>query len=193
MKQENCTAVIVTKGDPETDWHAPRTLEKVLGAGWRNFRDVIVWDNSRAAIDLKVLGRFVAMMQSKTDFIYTQDDDCIVSYKQIIDDYDRDHIVANMPEDRRGFYNDGVALIGWGAVFHRELASSAFKRYLDKYALDDLFLRECDRVFTGLNTVRMVDVPYRNLPSAHGADRMGEEKRHLEDLAEIRRRIYSIR
>lgn len=125
-------------------------------------------------------------------FIYTQDDDCIVDAEALMEHYEDGLIVTNVSADRRAFCSDGVTLIGWGALFHRSLLS-VFDRYLELYPMDELFLRECDRLFTGLNRTRCVEVPLEHLPHAFARDRMGMERIHLADLAEIRRRIEELR
>lgn len=175
------SAVLVTRGDVG--------LSPILAS--LPFDDVVIWDNSRRG-DIGVFGRYLAMAEAKHPVIYTQDDDCIVDAAAVVAEYQPGVVTANVPVDRRSFYNDGVTLIGWGSVFDRHLYRVLFD-YLEKWDKDDLFSRECDRVFTGLNRCRNIDVPFEHLPHAHGSDRMGAEKRHLADLAEIRRRIYSIR
>lgn len=176
------SAVLVTRGDVD--------LSPVLAT--LPFSDVVVYDNSQEDQDCKVYGRYKAMERAKHDIIFTVDDDALTDPAEICKHYRVDTITANVPPDRRGFYSDGVTLIGWGSVFHRGMAS-CFSRYLKRWPMDDLFLRECDRVFTGLNRSRNIDVPFTHLPHAHGQDRMGAEAWHLRDLAEIRRRIYSLR
>jgi hypothetical protein len=94
--------------------------------------------------------------------------------------------------ERRHFYYDGIALMGWGSVFDRTLRG-AFNGYLRHWPADDLFCRECDRVFTALNKTKPIDIPFGHLPQAFGPDRMGQETRHLNDLAQIRQRIGRIR
>ena len=178
----NISAIIVTKGDRDISG-----IVKDLP-----FRDIIVWDNSKEKEDSKVYGRYLAINRAKHNLIYTQDDDCIVDVHAIIKAYLGISIVCNMPKDRRREYYDGIQLVGWGSIFHKNLALSAFKKYLDAFPLDDLFLRECDRVFTYLNRCTLVDVPIAHLDYAHGEDRMGREARHGYDMKEIRRRLYTL-
>ena len=61
-------AVMVTRRGP-VDAGVMATLD--------GFRRVIVWDNSEQA-DLKVLGRWQAAAAAETEFVYFQDDDCVV-------------------------------------------------------------------------------------------------------------------
>lgn len=136
--------------------------------------------------------RWEAAMSAKHDVVYVQDDDCVVDYASVVDAYDPAKVVCNMRLDRRPEYRDGIALVGWGCVFHK-IALGAFAQYWLRFADDELFLREADRVFTGLNPLLLIDVPVTHLPVAFGADRMGREARHGDDLKEIRRRIYEVR
>jgi hypothetical protein len=175
----NISAIVVTKGGYD--------LSPVLAP--LRCDEVIVWDNSLRP-DRKVYGRYLAIAEARNDVVYVQDDDCIVQAEDLIGQYDRDVIVCNVPRDRRNAYRDGVTLVGWGAVFHRSMAD--FSRYLKAYPEDELFWRECDRVFTYLHPHREVEVGVHQLPYAFGNDRMGTEPRHGGDLKEIRRRLYSL-
>lgn len=132
-------------------------------------------------------GRYIGAWKASHEIVYTQDDDCEVDAQEVIDAYEPGVVVCNMPVAKRAEYPDGIALVGWGAVFDRSLVLRAFSRY--RLDIDSLFMRECDRVFTGLSALKLVDVPVRHLPHAHGPGRMGREGRHLADLAEIRERI----
>lgn len=179
------TAVIVTRGDVD--------LAPVL-ASLRLFDDVVVWDNSQRPENVMVFGRYAAVRHARYPIIYTQDDDCIVDAAAIVNAYEPGYVVCNMPAAKRREYETlapGVALVGWGACFDLG-ALAAFETYQAEHARDDLFYRECDRVFTALNPQKLVDVPVTHLPHA-AVDRMGNEPRHLTDLAEIRRRIGSLR
>lgn len=176
------SAVLVTRGDVD--------LSPVL-ATLTHFDEVIVHDNSEDQ-DFKVYGRYRAAKQARNSTVYTQDDDATTSPELVAHEYRPGHITANMPPDRRDFYGDGIALIGWGSVFDKDL-TSCFTKYFKRWPMDDLFLREADRVFTGLNRLKLIDVPFQHLPCAHGSDRMGAETRHLADLYEIRQRIYQLR
>jgi hypothetical protein len=184
--RERCrrvSAVIVTRGD--------RDLSPILCH--LPFEDVVVWDNSKRPHDLKVFGRFAAVREARNDIIYTQDDDCVVRALDLVGSYTSGAVTTNMPAERRLTYADGVALIGWGAIFDRRLVLR-LNRYLRHWPCDELFLRECDRVFTAFNAIRYVEAPFQPL-NAHPARtvRMSDEARHLNDLAEIRRRIASAR
>jgi len=151
-----------------------------------------VWVNSRY-INLKVFGRYVTLplpeMEGVT--VYTQDDDCQLQWsarRQVIEAYEPGVVTCNMPLHRRAEYSDGVALVGWGAIFDRNL-TSVFNTYLKYFPIDDLFLTECDRVFTGLNKVKMIDVPFTHLSNAETPDRLHKRKDHWDKLKEIRARI----
>jgi hypothetical protein len=138
--------------------------------------------------------RWEAVARAKCDVIYTQDDDAIVDVPAVLAEWDPGKATCNMPEDHRRDYPDGIALVGWGCVFERSGSWDwPFIQHQMRFATDPIFGRECDRVFTGLSELKLIDVPIRHLPHAHAADRMGMEKRHGDDLREIRRRIYAIR
>jgi hypothetical protein len=176
------SAVLVTRGDVD--------LTPILNS--LPVDDVVIWDNSKRQ-DFKVLGRYVAAYEARHSVIYTQDDDCVVDSTQVIAAYEPGRVVSNMPAAKRSEYAGiapGVALVGWGACFDADL-TRVFERYIARYGRDELLLRECDRVFTALNSTKLIDVPITHLPHAF-AGRMGNETRHLSDLAEIQRRIASL-
>lgn len=175
------TAVIPTRGD--VDMHQIR-------ASLEPFGEVIIWNN-RHGLDRQVYSRFMAAMGAHNRVIYTQDDDCVVDWRPILDAYEPGLVVCNMPEDRRAFYNDGMNLIGWGSVWDRPLAG-VLGDYLQRFPYDDFFLRVPDRIFTKLNKCKLVDAPFKHLDHAYAADRMGgkvNQARNLEDIAEVRRRL----
>jgi hypothetical protein len=178
------SAVIVTKGDVDLG----PIVNSLL------FDEIIVWDNSQREDDQKVFGRYLAAKQASNEIVYTQDDDCITDAAAIVKEYEDGKVVCNMPLAKREEYATlapQVGLVGWGACFHRDL-TDVLGSYLKRYGKDDLFLRECDRVFTQLNALKFVDVPVRNLPSAHLSNRMGNQPGHLRDLAEITKRVSSL-
>jgi hypothetical protein len=184
------TAVIVTRGDCDLT----PVLETLKGFG-----EVITWDNSQKPIDMMVYGRYLAAIDASNDIIYTQDDDCTTDPVQIVGEHfyrarARNEVWCNMPlEYRPGYAGTGISLVGFGSIFHRSMIDRAFNRYCQHgYKIDELFLRECDRVFTALNHVHQIDIPRTHLPHATAPDRMHKEPRHGDDLKAIRRRIDSI-
>lgn len=166
-----------------------------------------------------VWARYEAMERCRNEVIYTQDDDAVVDVPAVLRFYNPHFVTCNMPPSHRRDYPDSLGLVGWGAVFDRRRVDchdgdsrrpvghvDPFQRYFDWTAeialtgggrplvyIDEVFRRECDRVFTGLSELQLIEVPFRHLARAHGADRMGREARHGADLQEIRRRIYAIR
>jgi hypothetical protein len=136
--------------------------------------------------------RWEAAMSARHDVVYVQDDDCAVDYAGVIAAYESPRVTCNMLNSHRGDYLDGIALVGWGCVFHKTRLS-AFAQYLMKFPEDEIFRREADRVFTGLNPVKLIDLGVHHLRQAFGADRMGREARHGDDLKEIRRRIATVK
>lgn len=132
---------------------------------------------------------------------YVQDDDAIVDVPAVLAAYAPGIVTCNMPADRRAEYPDGIALVGWGAVFDVKLVDQAFRRYwmyghthgcLDAWN-DDIAASESDRIFTGLSTLQLVDVPFKHQPAAWGRDRMGRRACHGDYMVEIRKRIHAVR
>ncbi len=120
--------------------------------GWK------VWDNSSSPFDAKCFGRFLGGLNS-SDLIYTQDDDVIVPRDTIRAICARapGSIVCNMAADfQRDYADRPEKLLGWGSCFPRALIRETFERYLRVFpVIDNVFLRECDRIFTALNKDRI--------------------------------------
>jgi hypothetical protein len=183
LSPEQTSAVLVTRGDVD--------LAPVLDS--LPFDDIVVWDNSKRKEDLKVFGRYAAVKEVRHSVIYTQDDDCVVDVGAVLAAYEPGRVVSNMPAAKRSEYRGiapGVALVGWGACFDAD-CTLVLDRYIARYGRDELLLRECDRVFTSLTPQKLIDVSVTHRPHAF-AGRMGNETRHLTDLAEIQRRIASL-
>lgn len=139
--------------------------------------------------------RYEAISRAKCEVIYTQDDDAVVDVAAILREYEPGKVTCNMLEPWRKDYQDGIALVGWGAVFHYSMARIPFRLYAACVG-DPIFFRECDRVFTGLSPLKLIDVGKRDLAWANDGDRMcrrAHDPVHGEYLQEIRRRIYAVR
>lgn len=142
-----------------------------------------------------------AGMTNAGSVLYTQDDDAIVDVPAVLAAYKPGVVTCNMPEDRRPEYQDGCALVGWGAIFDAKLVDTAFRRfwmYAHHHALmetwnDDVFRSEADRVFTGLSTLNLIDVPFEHCEAAHGKDRMGRRANHGDMRQKIRERLQLVR
>jgi hypothetical protein len=159
--------------------------------------------------DLSVYGRYAAIEYASHDLIFTQDDDVIVSDPQAIvnewvahctwkatsdesvpvlgyrsERLDGQHLVANMPPQfRHDGYTDSC-LVGFGACFHRDAPTRAFRWFSgDEHHeyFQGWFRRTCDVVFTTLTPRVLVDVPKQNLPYATDANRMYRQPDHLDE------------
>ena len=180
IKPQDITAVVVTRGG----YDISEVLDSLKG-----FREVKVFDNSVSPVDWRVFGRYMAMDNTE-GVIYTQDDDVIVDAAAIVAAYEPSVIVANWPTHHREInaplYKGSIGPVGWGAVFDRELVEET----MSGWPLNELFLRECDRVFTGMNQTKWIDIPFRHIPR-HVS--MWGEGRHISDLAEITKRIEAVK
>lgn len=140
------TAIIVTRGDVD--------LGQILESFGDWFSEVVIWDNGRGRVthrelgaaepgfgihddqqDLAVYGRYAAIEYAISPLIYVQDDDCVIPIDRflgIADSYQTEldageMILSNMPVSRWPDYPDSC-LVGWGALFHRDLPAKAFDR-----------------------------------------------------------------
>lgn len=167
-------ACIVTRGNVDL-----AEVVESLPPEW----EVVVWDNSKR-VDFAVYGRYAAIELTEAPIIYVQDDDAVLDpsgFETLMAGYQPNAVTSNMPARfRHDFYRDHC-LVGFGAIFHRDLPARAFKRFNDRYGDDvaeDWFWRTCDVVFTALTPRLFVDVPHRDLPWASEPDRMWKQPTH---------------
>ncbi len=148
--------------------------------------EIDVWDNSFEQNE-GVFGRYLSIERASHEVVFVQDDDCLLpseSIRAILSAYEPGRIVANMPDEFRKNYTDSC-LIGFGAVFDRDLPEKAFARFGAGGR------KRPDVVFTTLTPFTLVDVPFEHLPYAFADDRMYRQRGHAAQrhrtLAKARR------
>jgi len=183
------TAILVSRDQADADMVLGNLLDK--------FEEVLFWNNETGPADLKVFGRYALAATTKYTTIYFQDDDCLVDVEKLWLCYgeDRGAPLCNMPEEHRAKYPDGIALVGFGCFTDLWTIRRAFSPYLAKYPIDELFLIECDRVFTALapHSLALADVPMHHLANARLPTSLYRRPDHASRLAEIRRRIAIVK
>jgi hypothetical protein len=132
-----------------------------------------------------VYGRYMGIEQAKHEIIYTQDDDCSTDVEAILAAYKPGVVVHAMTPAHAAQYPRRATLIGFGSVFDRKLV-----RCLDGWERDELFLRECDRVFTALNRCEAIFPDIYILAQANHSDRLWKQPDHHRSRAAIERRIF---
>lgn len=171
-------AIVVTRGDV--------LLDEVLAPYDELDLEVFVWDNSARA-DLMVYGRYAAIHHVDAPVIVVQDDDCalpVESVLALLEAHQAGSVTCNMPERFRPHYPDS-ALVGFGAIFDRDLPEQAFRRLR---RVEDMpsFHRECDTVFTMLTPRILIDVDKRDLPHAHGEHTLWKQPDHFAERERMR-------
>lgn len=185
LSLKNVSAVIPTRGDVDMT----PILESLP------FDEIVLWDNAKRE-NLKVYGRYAAIEFTTSPYIYTQDDDCIVPRETILE-LMRAALPAVVtcnvtPAHRASYEPIQVGLVGWGAIFHRDLPFGAFFEYLKHWPQDDLFCRECDRIFTGQTPIQWLELPFEHLPHAGDRNKMFYDATHQSDFATVRERIAQL-
>ncbi len=140
MKWSDVSACLVTRGDVDMQPIIDTLPEGV---------EVVVWDNS-VEDDHGVYGRYMAIHRATRPVIITQDDDCLVrNWDELLEAYRPGIVVGNMQNDppRLRFYND-TTMLGWGAIFDRELPFLAFARYAQFYPIDWAWMTSCGAEIT---------------------------------------------
>lgn len=221
----NVTACLVTRGDvpmqPILD-SLPPEWEIILwdNESWINgespechrilphHRDEI--DETWLVKDLAVYGRYAAIKYASHDFIYTQDDDCIVSDPWAVVDalesiptvyrtaHRHDLVACNMPYSFRDGPEEDRVMVGFGAAFHRDLPRRAFGTFLGEEPQmarsdnRDVFYRQCDLVFTTLTPTLLTHVPLQLLDYSFAENRMWREAGRQLERRQILERLKEI-
>lgn len=133
----------------------PTIIESLLR--WPFISEIIIIDNSKRKNTINE-ARYTAAKRAENDWIYTQDDDCIVHgvdklYKKFCEDPDT-IVHGGTPEYesviKDNIYgNEQMAMFGWGAIFNRKWIG-VLDKYVKKYGKDYCYYRETDRIFTVL-------------------------------------------
>ena len=180
------SVVIPTNHQREAELQNVVTHLKSLG-----FEDIILAEGSK-----RMYNRYEAVWGAKNEVIYTQDDDCIISnIKELLGAYRPDRITANSKMERMLWYEDlyagRVCLVGYGAIFHRDLVKN-MNKYLDEHGEDHLFYREADRVFTWLNEKKIIvaDKSIKDFPAAFGG--LSFEPDHWKSMDVMIRRLKNL-
>lgn len=175
LKPEDVAAVCVTRGDVAMD---------EITESWFSFGigEPLIWNNSLNGTDLSVYGRWQACLNAHRNVILVQDDDCVLphaSLQALLDNYRPGIIVANTPERFRDRYTEHC-LVGFGAIFDRDLVAPTFRRFFAKHPeIDRAWFRDrSDVVFTALNERHLLDLPYEDLPHAYADNRMWKAPGH---------------
>jgi hypothetical protein len=165
------TAVIPTRGDVDMT-----EIRRSLAIG--GITEILIERCS------SVYGRYELAARARNPIIYTQDDDCLTDVAEVISAYEPGIIVNAMTSNHSKQYRSQVTLLGFGSVFDQSLIKimGAFKR-------DEVFLRECDRVFTALVPHKSVFPNVMILPHATAENRLYRQKEHEAMRREIGRRI----
>jgi len=169
-----------------------------ISASCGGFTNGLVWDNS-FHLDFSVFGRYVAACREDKNepLVYFQDDDCVTSPAEIVKQWEPGKIVCNMPValgHRANYENQLDKLMGFGSACERSLIKETFERYWKYFPIDQVCLREADRIFTGLNAARikLVDVPVRNLEWATAPDRLYRQAEHSAKTKLARLRVLEV-
>jgi hypothetical protein len=212
----NVTACLVTRGDVDLSL----IVNSIAEAG---ISEIVVWDNS-VREDRMVYGRYAAIAEASHDLIYVQDDDVLhhphgiqemlkayndqAKWKWLFPDpkpspmvpHD-DFVLCNMPRNFRHAFYQEHALVGFGAVFHRDAPERVFKNWgalLCKAGMADgdfssFFHRTCDIVFTALTPRVLVDVLYQDMDWASAPNRMWVQPTHREERQQMLDMVLKVR
>jgi hypothetical protein len=136
------TAILVS-------WKRPEELSEVIkNLHQYDFIDEIIVEINRPNDNKYCYRRWLASTRAKNDTIYVQDDDCIISnLKQLYEAYTASQCVIGVkPERYNEYFEQKSAMTGWGTILDRRWID--LQPYIDKYGVDDVLIRESDRILT---------------------------------------------
>ena len=168
------TAVLITK---EKEYPKDIVLD--------GFDEVIIKTESPS-----VYQRYVEAEKARNDIVYVQDDDAIVDYRELWKHYNG-QLTNGITMHHTAYYQGtGITLIGWGCFFPKKMLEN-MKKYTDRWGVDNLLLREADRVFTYLNQPHnSIVMDHKDLPQV---GRMSLERNHYESMQMMRNKLNLIK
>lgn len=176
MDPEQVSAVLVTRGDVD--------LTPILDS--LPFSDIVVWDNSKRPVNMKVYGRYLAMLETVNDTIYTQDDDCVCPSLDLVERWDGDRLLVNVPPEETPW-------MAWGAVCDRWHAWDTHARYLSEHPFDEDFLYWCDVAYAYTAGWERVDLGHEDLPCATAPNRMYHMPDHYPGQNRVKAKASAVR
>lgn len=175
------TACLITRGDVD--------LTPILET--LPYERVIVWGPPRE--ELGVFGRYAAIAEASTPYVYTQDDDCIFRrHHELLELAEPGWITAVYGHGENPDGYDDMVLVHGGAIMPRELPAAAFAAYLEHWPQDDGFYRDADMISGTISPHRHVWLPYEiRMEIAQAPNRMCNQpwQRDLKKLITDRARM----
>ncbi len=180
---DDIACVLVTRGDQD--------LDEIIDS--LPFTEIVIWDNSKRPFNAKVLGRYLGIWETNRPVIAVQDDDCIVHcWDELRHHYEPGRIVANMPVDHRV---GEPPMLGWGALFDRDLPWGAFQRWCAAgHEIDDLFVGYPETIFTALTPCTRINrgsysrpgsLAHTDLPWSSAPSRSHNQPGHVPEFAHV--------
>lgn len=169
-------AVIPTRGDVDI-----RRLAQHL----RQFREFgfLVFSPGPSSFTRYAIGR-----ELNLSYFYTQDDDCVTDIAPLLEAYEPgDRLFNAMTAHHQANYPGRETLLGFGTICQTSLIKSTFDR---PWVRDQLFFRECDRIFGSINRHASVHCPIEVLPEANAPNRYWRSPDHVSSRDQMRRRIF---
>lgn len=138
------SAVLIT-------YKRPLEIEAIINhlKGFDFINEILVRDQANGK-NLITYGRYITALKAKNEFIYVQDDDCIVhNIRQMYELFTSSRLINAMKKECMSRYSGRDSLVGWGAFLNKNWPK-CLNRYIEQYGEDNILYREADRIFTSL-------------------------------------------
>lgn len=161
LPEKSVSAVIPSRGDVDTI---------VIVRHLRTYPEI---DDIEVIVGATPYNRYRTAAAARHDVIFTQDDDCLTDIRPVLDAYQPGRITNAMTESHLKAYPGRQTLMGFGALFDKSMLS-----VFDGWEIDDLFLRESDRVFATMHPHFSVFPSIHILPWAFADNRLYRQPEH---------------
>ncbi len=180
IPNDDIAAVLLTRGDVPMD-----EIRESLP-----YTEVVVWNNRERPFDAKVFGRYLAILETTKPVIFFQDDDCLVTnHDELRAEHEPGVIVANMVAGHR---EGEPPMLGWGALFDRDLPWRAFERWLQTHPFDWRMTKYPETVFTALTPWKRLTATHVDLPWATAETRSYKQPGHFTEFAQVLQQAQKI-
>lgn len=158
-------------------YHRLKELKEIIKhlKGYDFIDEILIHDNTKE--NLMGYGRYVTAKKAKNDTIYVQDDDCIIEVEKLYKHYDGTKLINGMKAGHLGMYGGADSMVGWGTFFDKSWIK-VLDKYISEYGVDDILIREADRIFTSLLPRYTVVMDVEDFPSANSEEALYRQPNH---------------
>jgi len=172
-------------------YHRPKELDAICDhlKQYDFIDEVLIRDNTEE--NLMGYGRYLTAKKARNETIYVQDDDCIIDVQKLYDIYDGTKLINGMKLSGIDAYSGRDSMVGWGTFFDKSWIK-LLDKYINKFGVDDVLIREADRIFTSLLPRTTIVMNVKDFPSALSKDALFRHPEHWDYKDKALKRLREI-